>query len=68
MYIPEDASAEEIAAKVRRWKRLKRRTMCLLIPVRALLAGGSFAFNVRSKGIRDASKEAWKLWKLRISR
>lgn len=68
MYVREGASAEEIAAQVRRWNRLKRRAMCLLIPVRALLAGGSFALNVRSKGVGGAAKEAWKLWKLQISR
>ncbi len=49
-------------------RRRNRRVMFDLIPVRLLIAAGTFVMALREKRLCGAYKEARKAWKLRISR
>jgi hypothetical protein len=49
-------------------RRRNRAVMLRLVPVRIVLAGGTFVMSLRKKGLCGAMKEARELWKLKISR
>lgn len=49
-------------------RRRNKAVMFRLIPVRLVLAGGTFLMALREKGFCGAVKEARASWKLRISR